>query len=117
MLRIATLAAALVLAASACAPTTVRNDAAKASATQAAALDAAIYGNWRDSKNTVRDRYRHPRETLMFFGVQPDDTLIEITPGTGWYSEILAPYLRDNGRYIAAVVDPMAVKAGSGRDY
>ncbi len=116
MLRIATLAAALLVAASACTPT-VRNDAAMPSASHVVALDAAINGNWRDAKNTVRDRYRHPRETLLFLAVQPDDTVIEITPGTGWYSEILAPYLRDNGRYIAAVVDPTAVKAGAGRDY
>ncbi len=115
MFRIATLASALILA-SACAPTTVRNDTPSVAARHAAALDAAINGNWRDSKNTVRDRYRHPRETLTFFGVMPSHTVIEITPGAGWYSEILAPYLRDNGRYVAAVVDPMAVKAGSGRD-
>jgi len=54
---------------------------------------------------------------LMFFGVMPTQTVIEITPGSGWYSEILAPYLRDGGRYIAAVVDPAAVKVGSSRDY
>ena len=118
MLRTATLAAAIVLA-SACTPSAVRNDPGNAAATAAAvaALDAAIAGNWRDSKNTVRDRHRHPRETLAFFGIAPDQTVIEITPGAGWYSEILAPYLRDEGRYIAAIVDPMAVKAGSGRDY
>ncbi|HVR80792.1 MAG TPA: methyltransferase, partial [Luteimonas sp.] len=70
-----------------------------------AALDAAIAGSWRDAKNTPRNQYRHPRETLGFFDVTPDQTVIEITPGTGWYSEILAPYLRDNGHYIAAVSD------------
>ncbi|MEO6066093.1 MAG: methyltransferase, partial [Lysobacterales bacterium] len=116
MFRIATLAVALILA-SACTPTAVRTDTALPAARHGAALDAAINGNWRDSKNTVRDRYRHPRETLAFFGVMPTHTVIEITPGTGWYSEILAPYLRDNGRYVAAVVDPMTVKAGGGRDY
>ncbi len=117
MLRIAMLAAALALSASACTSTTDRNQAAMSSASQMAALEAAINGNWRDSKNTVRDRHRHPRETLLFFGVQPDDTVIEITPGSGWYSEILAPYLRDDGRYVAAVVDPMSAKAGGARDY
>src|SRR3546814_8621853 len=63
------------------------------------------------------DRYRHPAETLAFFGVQPDQTVVEITPGGGWYAEILAPLLRDNGQYVAAVVDPLAVKEGGGRDY
>lgn len=81
------------------------------------ALDAAIAGDWREAGNVARDRYRHPRETLAFFGVQPGDTVIEITPGGGWYAEILAPYLRGDGRYIAAMVDPMALKEGSGRDY
>ena len=38
-----------------------------------------------------RDRYRHPRETLAFFGVRPGDTVVEIWPGGGWYTEILAP--------------------------
>ncbi len=117
MLRIATLAAALVLVSSACTPTPVRTDAAGPAANATAALDAAITGNWRDSSNSSRDRYRHPRETLTFFGVMPSQTVIEITPGAGWYSEILAPYLRGNGRYIAAVVDPAAVTSGRGRDY
>ena len=85
--------------------------------TDLVALDAAIAGDWREAGNVARDRYRHPRETLAFFGVQPGDTVIEITPGGGWYAEILAPYLRGEGRYIAALVDPMALKEGSGRDY
>ena len=82
-------------------------DAPAAASTEAsqAALDAAIAGSWRDPKNTPRDTYRHPRETLAFFGVAADDTVIEITPGGGWYAEILAPYLRDDGHYVAAVWD------------
>jgi predicted methyltransferase len=82
-----------------------------------ATLDAAIAGDWRVPANVARDRYRHPRDTLAFFGVQPGDTVIEITPGGGWYAEIPAPYLRGNGRYLAALVDPMSLKEGSGRDY
>ena len=82
-----------------------------------AALQAAINGSWRDSANVKRDVYRHPGQTLAFFGVAPTQTVIEITPGGGWYSEILAPYLHDKGHYIAAVVDPAAVKEGAGRDY
>src|SRR5690606_13773402 len=67
--------------------------------------------------NVARDRYRHPAQTLAFFGVEPGQTVVEITPGGGWYAEILAPLLRDDGQYIAAVVDPMAVEEGGGRDY
>ena len=82
-----------------------------------AALDAALAGDWRAPGNAARDRYRHPRETLAFFGVRPGDSVVEITPGGGWYAEILAPYLRADGRYVAALVDPSALEAGSGRDY
>jgi len=71
----------------------------------AASLDAALAGAWRDPKNTARDMYRHPRETLSFFGVDKNETVIEITPGGGWYAEILAPYLRNDGHYVAAVWD------------
>ncbi len=62
-----------------------------------------LAGNWRPAADRVRDRYRHPLGTLEFFGVRPDMTVIEITPGGGWYARILAPLLRDNGQYIAAV--------------
>jgi predicted methyltransferase len=82
-----------------------------------AALQAAIDGSWRDPANTPRDKYRHPGQTLAFFGIRPDMTVVEITPGGGWYAEILAPALRNDGKYVAAVVDPMAVAEGKGRDY
>ena len=101
------------------APALVQAQASATASTPAAntALDQAIAGIWRTPTNVVRDKYRHPRETLSFFGVKPDQTVIEITPGGGWYSEILAPYLRDHGQYVAAVVDPASVPAGGGRDY
>lgn len=66
-------------------------------------LDSVLAGSWRSEHNKARDVYRHPKATLQFFGLQPDKTVIEITPGGGWYTEILAPLLRDNGHYIAAV--------------
>lgn len=82
------------------------------------ALSDAIAGSWRDPKNAARDAFRHPRETLGFFGVGANETVLEITPGgSGWYTEILAPYLRDGGSYIAALTDPMAVAEGRSRDY
>lgn len=65
-----------------------------------------LNGNWRVPKNAARDQYRHPQQTLTFFGVRTDQTVIEITPGNGWYSELLAPLLKDNGHYVAAIVDP-----------
>ena len=77
-----------------------------ATASADARLDTVIAGTWRDPKNAARDRYRHPKQTLEFFGLKPGLTVIEITPGGGWYSEILAPYLKGNGTYIAAVGKP-----------
>lgn len=63
-------------------------------------------GDWRVPQNAARDQYRHPEQTLQFFGLRDEQTVIEITPGNGWYSELLAPLLRDKGRYVAAIVDP-----------
>jgi predicted methyltransferase len=82
-----------------------------------AALDAALASATRTPENVARDSWRHPRETLSFFGIAPTQTVIEVTPGGGWYTEILAPYLRDAGRYIAVIVDPTKVPAGGARDY
>lgn len=65
-----------------------------------------LKGNWRSDANVARDRYRHPAQTLAFFGIEPTMTVIEVWPSTGWYTEILAPYLREQGHYIGAVVDP-----------
>lgn len=60
-------------------------------------LDRAIAGDHRDPAFVARDKYRNPKETLKFFGLQPDMTVVEITPARGWYTEILAPVLRDSG--------------------
>jgi predicted methyltransferase len=65
-----------------------------------------LAGNWRAPENVARDGYRHPQQSLQFFGLGPNQTVIEITPGNGWYSELLAPLLKDNGHYIAAVQAP-----------
>ena len=80
------------------------------STTVATPYDAVIAGAWRDLKNVARDKYRHPKETLAFFGVKPDQMLIEISPGGGWYTEILAPLERDHGHYAAAVSNPATAK-------
>lgn len=65
-------------------------------------LAAALAGPWRSPANRARDVHRHPRETLEFFGFRPDQTVVEIWPDTGWFAEILAPALKDRGRYVAA---------------
>lgn len=66
------------------------------------ALEVAIAASSRQPNNVLRDRYRHPLETLTFFGVRSDATVVEVWPGRGWYTEILAPYLKTRGNYIAA---------------
>ncbi len=69
------------------------------------ALQKAIAGQHRTPAYVERDAYRHPLQTLSLFDVQPDHTVVEIWPGGGWYTEILAPYLRKNGKLIAAHYD------------
>ena len=96
----AALAAAL-LSAAACATLSAEDVATQASY---AALSAAVAAPHRTPANVARDPYRHPLETLSFFGVEPNDTVVEIWPGGGWYTEILAPYLAQGGGrlYVAA---------------
>ena len=105
MTRLSIPALALLLAACAGTPNSTSAPAAATPAVDAA-LQAAVADPGRDAAQRTRDRYRHPAETLAFFGLKPTDTVIEISPGSGWYSAILAPYLRDSGRYIAASANP-----------
>ncbi len=66
------------------------------------ALEQAVSGDHRSAKNKARDQYRHPVETLNFFGFSPEMTVVEITPGGGWYTEILAPALKGKGKLYGA---------------
>lgn len=67
-----------------------------------ALIGKALGGDHRSQRNRARDVYRHPRETLLFFGFRPEMHVAEVWPGAGWYTEILAPVLREHGRYYAA---------------
>ncbi len=68
-----------------------------------------LKGSHRTERNVVRDVHRHPIETLRFFGIRDNSTVVEILPGSGgYYMEILAPYLKAKGRYIAANRDGLA---------
>lgn len=70
---------------------------------------ALLPANHRSAENVARDLHRHPAETLAFFGVRPGSTVVEILPGSrGYYLEILAPFLRERGVYIAAGRDESA---------
>ena len=68
--------------------------------------DTALNGKHRAEGNAARNEARHPRETLEFFGLEPGMTVLEVSPGGGWYTEVLAPLLRDNGKLIAAHYSP-----------
>jgi predicted methyltransferase len=69
---------------------------------QPAELKAAVAASTRTPANVARDKYRHPFETLVFFGIKPTDHVVEIWPGGGWYTEILAPYLAAKGKLTVA---------------
>ena len=60
-------------------------------------LEWAVAGSWRSAADKARDVWRHPVETLRFFGLQPKMTVVDFWPGSGWYAEILAPYLNKGG--------------------
>lgn len=72
-------------------------DAAVPAATQSSPISAALAARTRTPANVARDKYRHPAETLDFFGLTPGQTVVELWPGGGWYTELLAPYLSAGG--------------------
>ncbi len=70
-------------------------------------LQDAVAGDWRPAADKSRDAWRHPVETLEFWGLKPGQTVVEFWPGAGWYTDILAPYLAANkGKLIAADLEP-----------
>jgi predicted methyltransferase len=95
-----TLAAALVACAAlvgACTEVTSRQ-------TTAEELTTILAGDQRTSEERARDVYRHPKETLLFFGIRPEMKVLEVWPEPGWYTEIIAPLLRAKGQYYAGVI-------------
>jgi predicted methyltransferase len=70
-----------------------------------ARVEQAMFGSHRSDENIARNRYRHPVGTLTFLGLEDGMTVLEIWPGAGWYTEILAPVVRHNGQFIVAAYD------------
>jgi len=70
------------------------------------AIAAAAQGHHRKPGNAERDVYRHPVETMAFLGFKPTMSVLDIGPGEGWYTELLAPALHEKGRYTATGADP-----------
>lgn len=100
-------------------PDPVSEPAAQPAPTTEAAdpLAAALTGDHRSQDNRARDAWRHPQETLTFFGFKPGATVVEITPGGGWYTEVLAPALKNQGTLVAAIIDPASASNERARDY
>jgi len=95
---LAALAAALLAVACASASSTQE--------TAAEALDRVIADGHRAASERARDIYRHPKETLLFFGLRPQMQVVEIWPEPGWYTQIIAPFVKDQGKYYAALSVP-----------
>lgn len=72
----------------------------------AARLSAVIAGEHRSAADRARDAWRHPKETLLFFGLRPEMKVVEIWPGGGWYTAIIAPVVQGKGQYTAAHFPP-----------
>ena len=72
----------------------------------AQALDNILADPHRSDADRARDVYRHPKDTLLFFGIRPEMTVLEVWPEPGWYTDIIAPLVRDHGKYYAAVIQP-----------
>jgi len=80
-----------------------------------AVLAAVIAGDQRAAADKARDVYRHPEASLRFWGLKPGDVVIDVSPGAGWWTDILAPYLaRTGGHYIASVADLSDPKLSDG---
>lgn len=65
-------------------------------------ISEAVANDSRDAQAKLRDEYRNPQQTLRFFGIKPDMTVVEVWPGNGWYTDILSDLLKDEGKLIAA---------------
>ncbi|GJL92656.1 class I SAM-dependent methyltransferase [Hyphococcus sp.] len=77
--------------------TSAADHQAAAPVDNASQISAILAGDHRTEEERARDIYRHPVETLMFFGLEPGMTVVEVSPGGGWYSQVIAPYLKTGG--------------------
>jgi len=107
-LAVALLGACAAPPAAAPAPVPAPPTAPLRDAATAADIERALAGEHRSAENRARDVHRHPLDTLLFFGIKPDMTVVEVWPGAGgWYLEVLAPLLAERGKLYAAL--PAAV--------
>jgi predicted methyltransferase len=96
----------LMSAAMTCVALAASGPTSQTSGADLAKLKSVVNGEHRSAANKARDKYRHPVETLAFFGIRPNMTVVELWPFGGWYTEIIAPYVKGQGTYYAAAMDP-----------
>jgi predicted methyltransferase len=99
-------AGARALAVLACAAFVVACASSSSRQSTAEALTVILGGDQRPPEERARDGYRHPKETLLFFGIRPEMKVLEVWPEPGWYTAVIAPLLREKGKYYAAVIAP-----------
>jgi predicted methyltransferase len=97
-------ATAKVLAALACALLAAACTSSSSRQSTADSLTQILAGDQRTPEERARDVYRHPKETLLFFGIRPEMKVLEVWPEPGWYTAVIAPLLREKGKYFAAVI-------------
>ncbi|MBN3960480.1 MAG: class I SAM-dependent methyltransferase [Nostoc sp. NMS8] len=81
-------------------PIVLANESEKTTFNSTTTLQTILKSSHRSEQNRLRDKYRHPAQTLEFFGLRPNVTVVELWPGNGWYTEILAPFLAAKGQLI-----------------
>lgn len=108
MIRLLSLVS-LALAVGGCASSATRLE-------MSSSIDQVLAAPERPQADRDRDIWRHPRQTLMFFGLRSNMTVVELDPGTGWYLQVLAPLLRERGRYIAALPPVSPQQRGAMRE-
>src|SRR5215469_6873917 len=96
----------LAATAVACAVLVAACTAATSRETTAEQLTTILAGDQRSPEERARDVYRHPKETLLFFGIRPEMKVLEVWPEPGWYTAVIAPLVREKGKYYAAVIAP-----------
>ncbi|MBN3875979.1 MAG: class I SAM-dependent methyltransferase [Nostoc sp. JL23] len=101
---------AILVLASVMPPTVLANDSEKATFNSTTTLQTILSSSHRSVANRDRDKYRHPAQTLEFFGLRPNMTVVELWPGDGWYTEILAPFLASKGLLIVTNLTPSMSK-------
>ena len=100
------LAASLAASTAISAPLAAQDSAKPVNAATSTVNIDAVLADPRRAEDAPRDIYRHPKETLAFFGLTPEMSVGEYAPGGGWYTRVIAPYVMDKGKYVGLYFNP-----------